>query len=64
MINKLYGSIIIFFYFLKWPIVIYVSILWFYLEQDVSIALLLLALVSIVLIIKDIISFLKRSKST
>jgi hypothetical protein len=63
MINKLYGSIIIFFYFLKWPIVIYVSILWFYLEQDVSIALLLLALVSIVLIIKDIISFLKRSKS-
>lgn len=51
--NKLYGTLIFFFYFVKYPIVIYL-IISFYLDIENSIIMYLLGFLSIMLILKDL----------
>lgn len=51
--NKLYGSFIFFFYFFKYPIVLGLPILYFYLEVPNNWILNILAFISSLLIIKD-----------
>ena len=51
--NKLYGSFIIFFYFIKYPIAILLPIFYFVLDFQQSIILNLIWIISIALIIKD-----------
>ncbi|PRM89780.1 hypothetical protein CJ671_05960 [Aliarcobacter cryaerophilus] len=60
--KKLYGSLIFFFYFFKYPIVIYILIC---LYQDISISIFIyiLGFISLLLIIKDLGSLIiKRDK--
>ncbi len=60
--KKLYGSIIIFFYFFKYPILIYVAIMHFYLEVHTPIVVWILASISLVLVFKDIFDFSRKRK--
>ena len=52
--KKFYGSLIIFFYFLKYPILIYVAISHFYLKINIPIIMWILAVISLILVFKDI----------
>ncbi|MCJ8327312.1 MAG: hypothetical protein MJK08_09460 [Campylobacterales bacterium] len=52
--NKLYGTIIFFFYFIKYPLVIFLPILYLYLDYPNDIILNILYFISFALIIKDI----------
>lgn len=51
--NKLYGSLIFFFYFVKYPLVLGLPVLYFYLGVPNNWILNLLAFISSLLIIKD-----------
>jgi hypothetical protein len=51
--NKVYGSFIFFFYFIKYPVVIGLPILYFYLEAPNNWFLNILWFISSLLIIKD-----------
>ena len=51
--NKLYGSLIFFFYFFKYPIVIYV-LFCYYKDIEVPLVMDILGVISILLILKDI----------
>jgi len=51
--NKIYGSLIFFFYFVKYPLVIFLPIFYFYLDGQNNWILNILALISILLILKD-----------
>ncbi|MCT7497859.1 hypothetical protein [Aliarcobacter cryaerophilus] len=57
--NKLYGSLIFFFYFFKYPIVIYV-LFCYYKDIEVPLVMDILGVISLFLIIKDMISLKKR----
>lgn len=57
--NKLYGSLIFFFYFFKYPILIYLLIC-YYKDIPTHIIMDILGVVSFLLIIKDLISLKKR----
>ncbi len=52
--KKIYGSFIFFFYFIKYPVVIYLLTSYFYLEITNSLAMYVLGVISVVLILKDI----------
>lgn len=52
--KKIYGSLIFFFYFIKYPIVIYLLVSYFYLEVQNSIFMNILGLISLILILKDL----------
>ena len=52
--NKLYGTMIFFFYFIKYPLVIFLPILYLYLDYPNDIVLNILYFISFSLIIKDI----------
>lgn len=58
--KKIYGSLIIFFYFFKYPIFIYTLFYQFYLKVEVGYIMLVLTLISVVLIVKDITIFIKK----
>ncbi len=49
----IYGSFIFFFYFIKYPVVIFLPIAYFYLDYPNSIIMNILAGISVVLILKD-----------
>lgn len=51
--NKLYGSIIIFFYFIKYPVAILLPIAYFSLDFPQSMSLNIIWIIAIILIIKD-----------
>ncbi len=51
--NKIYGSLIFFFYFLKYPIVIGLPVFYLYLEMQNNWVLNILFFISILLILKD-----------
>ena len=53
IMNKIYGTLIFFFYFVKYPIIIYLAIS-FYLDINNSIVMYLLGFISIILILKDL----------
>lgn len=57
--NKLYGSLIFFFYFFKYPIVIYV-LYCYYKDIEVPLVMDILGVISVLLILKDIIYFKKK----
>lgn len=57
--NKLYGSLIFFFYFFKYPIVIYV-LYCYYKDIEVPLVMDILGVISVLLILKDIIYFKKN----
>lgn len=52
--KKIYGSLIFFFYFIKYPVVIYMLVNYFYLELENSLIINILGLISLVLIFKDL----------
>ncbi|PLY08550.1 MAG: hypothetical protein C0626_11880 [Arcobacter sp.] len=63
--NKIYGSFIFFFYFVKYPIVIYLTVSYFYLNFPQNIVMHILGVISIILILKDWISlYIKPKKSS
>lgn len=49
----LYGSLIFFFYFTKYPIIIYVIVSYTYLDMPNNIIMNILAIISFILILKD-----------
>jgi hypothetical protein len=53
--NVLYGALIMFFYFIKYPLVVYLGLHHFYLELEPNIILDILGIISIILIAKDFI---------
>ncbi|WP_198305982.1 hypothetical protein [Arcobacter vandammei] len=57
--NKIYGSFIIFFYFLKYPILIYLAIC-YYKGFEAGIVMNILGIISIILVFKDI--FFRKKK--
>ena len=59
--NKLYGSLIMFFFFFKYPIIIYILIC-FYLEIDTGYILNTLGLICTLLVIKDLVYFYTNRK--
>jgi hypothetical protein len=59
--KKIYGSLIFFFYFIKYPVIIYLIVNYFYLELENSLIINILGLISIVLILKDL--FFPHKKS-
>ena len=52
--KKIYGSLIFFFYFIKYPVIIYLLINYFYLKLENSLIINILGLISLVLILKDL----------
>lgn len=51
--NKIYGSLIFFFYFVKYPLVIFLPVYYFYLELPNNNILNILFCICVVLIFKD-----------
>lgn len=51
--NKIYGTLIFFFYFIKYPIFIFLPIFYFYLDGSNNWILNILYFISIILILKD-----------
>jgi hypothetical protein len=49
----IYGTLIFFFYFIKYPLVIFLPIMYFYLDFDNNLVLNILTFISVCLIIKD-----------
>ena len=62
--KELYGSLMIFFYFIKYPIVIYFAINYFYLQLESNFIMDSLVLISIALIVKDWLELYIRSRKT
>ena len=60
--RELYGSLILFFYFTKWPIVIGYPLFIFKLDLDENYIIDIVWLVSLILIFKDIYIRVKRRK--
>lgn len=60
--NKIYGTLIFFFYFIKYPLVIFLPIFYFYLNGVNNWILNILWAICIILIIKD--WFFYQSKCT
>ncbi len=52
--NTLYGALIMFFYFIKYPVIIYLGICYFYFDIPSNFIMNGLGVISIVLILKDI----------
>ena len=52
--KKIYGSLIFFFYFIKYPVIIYLLLNYFYLKLENSLIINILGLISLVLILKDL----------
>ena len=63
MLRKLYGSLIIFFHFFKFPIAILLPIGYYLFDYPNNWILNILWVVSIILIIKDILYPIKKPKS-
>lgn len=59
--KKIYGTLIFFFYFIKYPIVIYLLLAYFYLEVETSLIMNILGFVSLLLIVKDLFFPYKKS---
>jgi hypothetical protein len=53
--NAFYGALIMFFYFIKYPLIVYLGIHYFYLELESNFILDILGIISIILIVKDFI---------
>ncbi len=53
--NTFYGALIMFFYFIKYPLVVYLALHHFYLELEPNFILDILGVISVVLIVKDFI---------
>ena len=53
--KKIYGSFIFFFYFIKYPVVIYLLVNYFYLGITNSLYIYFLGVISVILILKDFI---------
>lgn len=60
--NKLYGALIFFFYFIKYPLVILLPIGYLYLDYENNPILNILWLISFALIIKDLVYPHNREK--
>ena len=52
--NTIYGSLIFFFYFIKYPIIIFLPIAYLQLDYSNSLTMNILAFISVCLIIKDL----------
>ena len=52
-LNKIYGSFIFFFYFVKYPVVIYLALAYLYLDMAHNIFMDILGVISVILILKD-----------
>lgn len=59
--KKIYGSLIFFFYFIKYPVIIYLLVNYFYLELENSLIINILGVISIILILKDLLFPYKKS---
>lgn len=59
MLNKFYGSLIFFFYFVKYPVIIFLPIGYFYLDYPNNTIMNILWIISLILIIKDL--FFKKT---
>ena len=59
--KKIYGSLIFFFYFIKYPVIIYLLVNYFYLELENSLIINILWVISIILILKDLLLPYKKS---
>ncbi len=53
-VNTVYGAFIMFFYFIKYPIVIYLGACYFYLDMPSNFIMDILGAISVALILKDI----------
>ncbi|MCD4758627.1 MAG: hypothetical protein K8R39_10170 [Arcobacteraceae bacterium] len=53
--KKLYGSLIFFFYFVKYPIVIFLPVAYWVLDYPNSVVMDILFIISFILILKDIV---------
>ncbi|WP_187648277.1 hypothetical protein [Nitrosophilus labii] len=62
-LRHLYGAAILFFYYLKLPLLIGIPILYIFLDYERNIFLDILWLISLFLILKDIFVLLKRFKN-
>jgi len=51
--NKLYGTLIFFFYFIKYPVVIFLPVGYFYLDYPNNIIMNVLWVICFILILKD-----------
>ncbi len=51
--NKVYGTFIFFFYFVKYPIAIFLPIAYFYLDYPNNLIMNILWVISMILILKD-----------
>lgn len=61
--KKFYGSLIFFFYFIKYPVVIYILVNYYYLDGESSLTLNVLGVISLILILKDLFFPHKKSKN-
>ena len=61
--KKIYGSFIFFFYFIKYPVVIYLLVNYFYLGITNSLYIYFLGVISVILILKDLFFPHKKSKN-
>ena len=61
--KKIYGSIIFFFYFIKYPVVIYLLVNYFYLGITNSLYIYFLGVISVILILKDFIFPYKKPQN-
>ncbi len=52
--KKIYGTLIFFFYFIKYPVIIYLLLAYFYLEVQSSLIMNVLGFISLILILKDL----------
>jgi hypothetical protein len=59
-VNKIYGSLIIFFYFIKYPVISYLIVNYFYMKLPTNIIINIIGLISFFLIIKDVIFYYKN----
>ena len=62
IMRHLYGAGILFFYYIKWPVVLGLPVLYFYLDYSRNIWLDLLWIYCLVLIIKDFVVMFLRYK--
>ncbi len=51
--NKVYGTLIFFFYFIKYPVVIFLPVGYFYLDYQNNIIMNALWVICVILILKD-----------
>lgn len=53
MIKKIYGTLIFFFYFIKYPVLVFLPIAYIYLEYKSNYIMNILWIISLTLILKD-----------